>query len=203
MENSTQLRVAGWIVFATASANIVLMLHHPTGHDTGGMAQIVHGALQFALLLQFAALLIIMRSIGFSQLVLISVVFFGAGQLAALLAATINGFAVPALGSYGDSEIGRDVALLAWELNQALARLGVVAVGIAFASLALAFWKSNRRILAGFGLVAGLVPLGLIVTGAIEMDLHGALIAYLTQAAFLVAMGWVFARERAEATAPA
>ena len=197
MDNSSQVRVAGWIVLATALANIVFMLHHPVGHDTGGMAQIVHGALQFVILLQFAALLIVMRSVCFSLAVVIAAIFLGAGQLAGVLAATINGFAVPALGAYGDSEIGRDVALFAWELNQALARLGVVAVGIAFAALAFGLWRTGRRILAAFGLVAGLVPLALVVTATIEMDLHGALIAYLTQSAFLIAFGWVFARKDA------
>lgn len=195
MENRREVRTAGWIVVATAVASMVFMLHHPTGHDTGGMAQFVHGVLQFVILLQFAALIVLMRSIGFSLPTIIAAVFLGAGQLAGVLAATINGFTVPALGAYGESEIGRDVALFAWEFNQALARLGVVAIGIAFAALSTVFWRSERRILAVFGFAAGLVPAGLLISSTITMDLHGALIAYLTQAAFLIALGLVFARE--------
>ncbi len=194
MENKSEIRMAGWVILATAAANVALMVNHPTGHDTGGVAETVHGMLQFIILMQFAALLVVMRGFGFSFAMTITALFLGVGQLSALLAATVNGFAVPAMHTYSEASIGRDVAIFAWEMNQAFAQLGVVAVGIAFVALSCVLWSRGSRLVAILGCAAGLVPTALLISGTITMNLQGALVAYLTQAAFLALLGFLVGR---------
>lgn len=194
MDHTYQPSLAGWIVGLAAILNIILMLLHPTGHDSGGMPELIHGMLQFIILLQFAAILFLVRSMGLSFLAMTAITFLGVGQLAGILAATINGFVAPELAIYAQGKIAGDVATFAWVFNQSLAQLGVIAVGISFAAFGAAFWAKGWSVPAIAGLVAGLLPLGLIVSGVIEMDLHGAQFAYITQAIFMVVLGWTLAR---------
>jgi hypothetical protein len=84
------------------------------------------------------------------------------------------------------------VFLLAWDANQALATLGVVAT-----SAAISLWSIDllsrpspmRWPVGGFGLVAGIVPPTLLLTGLITMNVTGAFICYGVQAAWSVLVG--------------
>ncbi len=193
-ELGQDMKAAGWILAATGALSILLMSQHPSGNHEGVMTPLVHGGLQSVMIVQLAALLVIARPWGWTILVTTAVLFFAAGQVAAVGAATINGFIVPALGGYDPGELGTGIGPLAWEANQALARLGVIAVGTGFALIAVRLWQESRRPLAIAGWIAGLVPALLLLTGQISMNLHGAIFAYVTQAAFIVALGWSTAR---------
>ena len=187
-------KAAGWMLVATGALSILLMSQHPSGSHEGVMTPLVHGGLQVVMIAQLAAMFVAVRGWGWTLLATSAVLFFAAGQMAGVGAATINGFIVPALGGYDPAELGSGIGPLAWEANQALARLGVIAVGIGFALISTRLWQDSQRALAIFGWLAGLVPALLLITGQIGMDLHGALFAYITQAAFIVAFGWTAAR---------
>jgi len=194
MENRTiekrQTMGAGWLLIATGFLTITLMSQHPSGGDGGVMISLVHGGLQVVMLVQLAAFLMVGRTFGWSVPLVIGTLFFAAGQAAGIGAATINGFVVPTLNAYPAGAIGSDIGRFAWEANQALARLGVVAVGIGFALWSVCLWQARQRRLAVAGWIAGLVPALLLASDHIGMDLHGALFAYLMQALWLMALGW-------------
>jgi len=189
-----ETRAAGWTLVGTGLLTILLMSQHPSGGDIGIMAPLVHGGLQAVLIVQLAAVLVIARSWGSTLLLTTGLLFFAAGQIAGLGAATINGFIVPALGGYLPEEIGPDISAFAWEANQALATLGVIAIGLAIAILSVRLWQDRRRGLAIAGGLAGLVPATLLAIGHIGMNLHGAILVYGVQAAWLIALGWHCAR---------
>lgn len=191
-----ETRTAGWTLAGTGILAILLMSQHPSGSDGGIMTPLVHGGLQMVLIGQLAALLIVVRSWGWSLLPTAGLLFFAAGQLAGLGAATINGFIVPSLTSYAADQIGHDITAFAWEANQALAMLGAISIGSAFAILSIRLWQDARRGLAIAGWLAGLVPTILLAAGQISMNLYGASIVYGMQAAWLIALGWHFARRK-------
>ncbi len=116
------------------------------------------------------------------------------------LAGTINGFVVPALWDYPEGAIAPGVGELAWELNQALARLGAIATGLGIALFGLALWRAGWRWIGGAGLLMGIVPAALLLTGVSNMRFEGAILTYVTQLLWLVALGVALARARLPST---
>ena len=189
MNDTTQMRKrAGWVLVACAVLATVLMGHHPIGSGQGIMTPLVHGGLQAILLVELAALVVVASWLG-GLLAITGATFLWGGVMAGVLAATINGFVVPALGGYGEGEIGRDIAALAWETNQALARMGVIATGIGHGLWSFRLWQRGAKVIAGLGLLTGLVPALLLIGGHINMAYHGALFAYVGQSLWLVVLG--------------
>ena len=192
-----ETRAAGWALVGTGLLTILLMSQHPSS-ASDIMTPLVHGGLQVVLLVQLAALLIVARRWGGGLLLTTGMLFFAAGAFAGLGAATINGFVSPSLASYPSGEIGHDIFALAWEANQALATLGVIATGLAFAMISVRLWQEAQRSLPVAGWLAGLLPAALLAVGHISMNLHGALLVYVTQAAWIIALGWHAARRGAQ-----
>jgi hypothetical protein len=190
--NSEQ--AAGYVLLVTAVLATLLMVNHPTAIDGAGPAGFVHGGLQLMLVCQCAAMAVVVRRLGFALLPVTALGFYFAGQGAGLMAATINGFAVPALLGYPQGTIGHDVPLLAWELNQALARLGVIATGIGYGLLGFSLWRNGERVVGTAGVLAGLLPATLLVVGILNMKLPGAIFAYTAQLAWLALLGWNLSR---------
>ncbi len=190
-------RFAGGALAAASLLSILVMAHHPTGQGHSNLNQLVHGAMMALVLVIFAgyARHAMLRGLGrFS--ILAALIVYGAGVVANLLAATINGFAAPAAFEAG---VSRDVLRLYWELNQALAYGGVYATSIAFAiwGLDLLHQRGLRRLVGVLGLIAGAVPLGLLASGAVTMNVAGAFVIYALHAGFGVILGADLMRTRA------
>jgi hypothetical protein len=186
-------RIAGWALILGALLSMFAMAHHPEHVDPNGLVGIVHGAM----LILMAA-----TAFGFAHFalrrgvarpaILAGLIFYLLGLVADGIAATTNGFVVPALARHGAALAGRDVFLLAWEMNQAMAMLGVFATGAAFAFWSLDFLRRPRlepKLIGGLGLLAGLAPASLLASGAIDMHVAGAFIAYASFALWGVIVG--------------
>ena len=185
-------RIGGAALVAAGVGIVVGMAHHPTSVADAHLSQWIHGLLIVFLGLTafgFAAFCAA-RSPG-RPAILAGAVAYAMALLGHTGAATVNGFAVAVLAARGEA-IGRDTLLLAWDINQALAQLGVAAAGTAilFWSVDLLARKSGEsRLLGGLGLLLGGGPVVLLVSGAISMNLTGALIAYAAHAAWGSALG--------------
>lgn len=193
----TSDRFAGGALAAASLLSILVMAHHPSGQGQSNLNQLVHGAMMALVLLIFAgyARHAMVRGLGrFS--ILAALIVYGAGVVANLLAATINGFAAPAAFEAG---VPRDVLRLCWELNQALAYIGVYATSIAFAiwGLDLLHERGLRRLIGVLGLIAGAVPLALLASGVVTMNVAGAFLVYALHAFFGVIIGADLLRTRA------
>jgi hypothetical protein len=183
-------KVLGALMAAASVLTIVFMAHHPTSRTDVALAPPVHGVLMALMLVTFAGFLrfSMQRGVGRTA-VLIAVVAYGAGVCGGLLAAAINGFAGPALVARGAPE---ELFLLPWELNQALAYMGVYATSTAYALWGADLLFRERaagRLLGVAGIAAGLAPPVLFASGATDMHVAGAIIVYSIEAAFAALIG--------------
>ena len=116
-------------------------------------------------------------------------VFYGVAMIATAGAGVLNGFLFPFLRSYQDPPISDEIFTLIWSLNQVLAELGVIGVGIAIAMWSIGLWVTGARKLALFGWIAGIGPAAGLVLGLANMELHGAMVAYGIHSTWVIALG--------------
>ena len=188
-------RHGGIALAAGAVGSIALMMNHPSSPHGGAMVEIVHGGMMLALGAMLFGFVAFARARGPSTPVLAGLIAYAISAGAHLLAATINGFAVPAMAAWPKGPPGHDVFLLAWQLNQGLAGLGIVATGIAYVSWAIAL-RRDHPVLATAGALAGAVPAALLLSGVIRLDVHGALLAYGLHGLWALALGSIMLRGR-------
>lgn len=185
MEDRTADRIAGTAMIGAAAAILLAMGHHPTRDGGGGVNQLVHSTL---------ILLVGVLAFGFGRwaigrgigrpAVLAGVVPFAVGTLGHIVAATLNGFVAPALTGAAAAAV--------FAANQAFAKLGVIATGIAYLFWSLAYLAApgtRARLIGAVGLVAGAAPAVALAAGAIRLDLAGATIVYGAMAGWAALVG--------------
>ena len=109
-QSSTERRAAGAWLLGSAFLAVRAMLHHPSsahgGPSLGGglsLGQLVHGIMLVVLTAQVWAMIVYSRTRGLGGWVLPALVAYGVNLVAHLIAATVNGFVVPALAVRLDS----------------------------------------------------------------------------------------------------
>lgn len=198
--NAMHMRATGVVMIAAAAFSVLLMAHHPSSfHGSGALGGIVHAGMMIAVTLLFVGFARFSQLAGLDNtIVLAALVAFGVATVANLGAATINGMVVPALAARGEAEVGRDVFLFAWEANQALARIGVVATGAAYTGWSLHLLSetgAGSRLIGILGIATGLVPIAVLIVGGYGMDVRTAFAIYSAHAVFSAAVGgWLWRR---------
>jgi len=186
-------RIAGAALIAGAAVSVFAMAHHPTSADSGAIGPIVHGAMIAVLgAMAFGFFTLCLRRGPARPATLAGAIAFGFSLFANIGAATTNGFVVPALAARGGGVVSPDIFRFAWESNQALAGLGVFALGLAFIFWSLDFLRrpgAEPRLIGALGLLAGAIPIALLVTGAISMNVAGAAMVYAGHAAWTALVG--------------
>lgn len=190
-------RLAGALLAAASALSVIVMAHHPTNSGATSLANLVHGALMVLLLIVLAGFSRFVARLGLDRIpVLMGLIFYGAAAVGNLMAATINGFAVPALTAANDTS-SRDIFALAWALNQALAYAAVYATSAAFVLWGADMLTRRRPRVGAIALAAGAAPAALLAYGALDMHVAGAFAIYAMQAAFGVIIGVLMIRGRA------
>lgn len=184
-------RAAGFTLASAALVSVLAMAHHPTGASAhGGLSQLVHGVMMLVVLAFLSGFTRYTWGRGLDRFwVQAALGAYAMGAVANLLAASINGFAAPALVA---RDVSGDVLQVCWELNQVFAYGAVYASSIAFALWgydALAGRPKAGWVLGVAGLVAGLVPAALLASGTLSMNVSGAIVIYAAQAAFGLVVG--------------
>lgn len=180
-------RLAGWLMAAASVLSVVVMAHHPTGGGDLALANGVHGALMALILINIVGFVRFGSGEGLERLsISAGLVAYAAGMFGNLLAATINGFAAPALMARGAS---KDVLGFAWELNQALAYEAVYAISAAYVLWGLGLVRRRASAVGVAGIAAGAAPAALLAAGALDMHVAGAMIIYAAQSAFAFIIG--------------
>lgn len=193
-------RAAGIALIAAAVASMVAMAHHPSSFHAGAVIGIVHGVMILVVGAMLYGFSHFARRRGLGRpAVLAGLIAYGIGAAANIGAAVINGFVAPALASDSPA-VHHDLFAFAWAANQALAGLGVVAVGAAYALWSLDLLRTNK-LLAALGLLAGGVPALLLAGGWIGMTLYPAIAVYAGQALWAALVGWLILRGGLEVTA--
>ena len=193
-------RDGGMALTVAAVASILLMMIHPSGSEGEELVGIVHGGMMLALGAILFGFVAFARERGPSTPVIVGLIAYAISVGAHVGAATINGFAVPALANWPKGAPDNDVFLMAWQLNQGLSGVGTVAIGIAYVSWAIAL-RRDHALLAAAGALAGALPAGLLLSGVIRLDVHGALFAYGLHGLWALALGVTMWRGRLGADA--
>ncbi len=199
--------VSGLLLVAGGLAVVVVMGLHPTAHGlmneetfarTAHLNMLVHALAIAAVPVLFLGLLGVSRRLGPSDLAVAALVAFGFGGVAVTNAALASGFIFPGVVQRIVATEGSDIphAFLTYTglWNQAFAKVQVVAWSIGTVLLSAAILKHRARLaFAGAtgsaGVVLGIVVLLLFLSGHFHLDLHGARIIYVAQAAWLIWLG--------------
>jgi hypothetical protein len=205
-----QARVAGITLIAATLLSVLAMAHHPTltaPDITQALQQLkeladlsawVHGTLIGLMLLIYWCLTeySLQRGVG-KPLVRAGLIFYGAGVVAMIGAATVSGWLTARVGGLVPNPGEQDLHLLAilinfsGSMNRVLANLGAVAMsaGILAWSIGLLHDKGWTRAVGGLGVLAGLAPALLLISGGMHLDVHGMMLVVLIQGIWNLAVG--------------
>lgn len=186
-DSSHSDRTVGVILLIASILTVVAMAHHPSGAHGGTLVYMVHGAMIVLLSSLFFGFCYYSMRRGLGRLlILAALVAYGLNYFAHIIAGTVNGFIVPALAERGEA-IPHALFVFAWESNQAFARLGTAATAVAFVLWGLDLLRQENnfsRLIGGFGIVAGVLPLVLLLNDT-TMDVRTALIIYSLHSGFV------------------
>ena len=184
----------------------LVMTHHPTGHgdslpgavqgvmQVSGLNAMVHGALLAIIGLLAVGYAGFADGLAQPRLARAGRLAYFAGALAMSVAGLTNGFIAPglikALASAGEVAAAKPVLAALWQLNQAFAAAGVVAIGVAVVLWSVALIRQGglgRWIGAAGGMVNAALLVALI-GGWLVLDVHGFGLFVLIQAIWGVAL---------------
>jgi hypothetical protein len=215
-ESDRDARIAGIVLVTVPLLSILMMAHHPSAgaHDPAGLvaeiaekaplSRIVHGALIALMGAELFAFIAFCKRVGFERSeVRAGFVAYSIGTGAMIGAALISGFIVSDLAAYyvqqasGDATSFVDLSRLAMTGNQALAKLGVVAMSAAIVLWSVALFRGGRDRWVGIaGFIAGLAPAIALVAGVIRLDVGGMTLVVVLQAIWIVIVGIQLIRAR-------
>ena len=196
------------LILGTVSGFVTMVLH-PTGHELlapetySRAAYIVVASHSLALLglplLFLGALAIYRRVDAPNRLGLTALVIFGFGLVAGMAAAVFSGLVGPALAAGmlkadpADHDKGRLLFYLNGQLNRAFALIFVFA-----SALAILLWSSaaflSRRLpaaIGAFGLLTSIGILVLLLSGHLQLDIHGFGVVILLNGIWYIGTGIV------------
>jgi len=206
-----QTRRAGQALLLGILLPLLILGLHPTAHDLATDAgarmaavnRLVHGTAIASLPLLFFGVTGLARHLRWSPAATLGLVAYGFSVVGNLVAALMSGFVAPGaiarLQAADPAEVVVDRALLRYtgDLNQAFARMAVVAAGVAILLWAYDIARGRRltRATAVVGAVVGLALVLGMVGGVLHLDVRGVIIATALQAVWLVMVAIELLRE--------
>lgn len=213
-------RSTGLIIGIGAALSVFLMMHHPSIQtrsvadavveigDKAVINRLVHGGLIGLMILVFVGLIGFAEYLGWSLArVRAGVVFYFIGVACMIGAALMNGFVVTGIAATYAAQPGdvletlKPIFVLCHELNQTLAQAGTVALSIAiFAwSLVLLGRGTAARVIGVLGLLVSAIPIAGLLSGYMQLDLHGMSLIVVAQAIWNVCVAlWCWTRHRTD-----
>ena len=197
-------RTAALALIAGSSAGLVTMALHPTGADvvanatTGSpntLSQAVHALAVVAQPLVLAgALALTLRLRARRDLSVGAYVFFAMASVAVIVAAVASGFLAPGvLRGLDAADAPARVTMLSALRFVGLVNQTFAILHVAFSGIAILLWSSAMlagremsRALAVYGLVLGALLLVGIVSGTLQLDIHGFGLVVLGEGAWMV-----------------
>jgi len=191
-------QIAGGLMIAASALVVLTMAHHPTSVGRGPLVEIVHSVMIALELVLGLGFLVFVLARGSDRLLMLSgAVAYLFSMIASIGAATVNGFVSPALLGSG-APVNPDVVRFGWHYGQALASIGAYTTSAAYLLWALDLLHGPQRLarLAGLaGIIAGGLPLVLLMTGALRMNVAGAMLIYGLDVAWAVLVGLLLIRD--------
>src|SRR3984893_547448 len=203
-------RSAGALLIGGSILEIAAMAHHPSvhAHDVAAvLAQLqalaavsawVHGVLIALMLTVFFALTEFACQRGITRpSIRAGLIAYAAGVVAMMGAALVDGFVTPRVAMLGAGLRAADLSITAQLLdlcvlfNQALARLGAIALSAAIIAWSLDLLRRAglERALGAAGIAIGLGCVAALIAGVLQLDLHGMMLVLVLQAAWTIGLG--------------
>lgn len=197
---------SGILLIAGALTGMLVMSLHPTAHDyfepgasehVALLNMIVHGLALAALPAVFLGLLGLTRRLASSDLAVAALVVYGFACVAITTAAIASGFVFTDVAERMTDAAGasRDIfhELLTYTgiLNQAFAKVNVVASSVAILLWSMAILKSRlmSRVIGNAGLIVGGALLVAFFAGHLRLNVHGFGIVVFLQGVWLIWIG--------------
>jgi hypothetical protein len=188
---------------------VFLMMHHPTVSSHGAamveevarkatLNNMVHGGMIALMVVLVFGFLGLARSVGSERpWIRLATVCYAFGALAGSAAAVLNGLVFPEMvaryaGAEAEQAAALDVVLrYGWELNQALAGCMVVSWSAALfaCSLVLLRGRGAWRWIGALGVLLGPAAAAALLSGHLDLDVHGFGLFVILQALWHVAAG--------------
>lgn len=192
-----QPRQAGALLTTGVLLPLLVLVMHPTGHelahDPNGQVRavntLVHGIAIACLPLLATGLAGLCGWLRWSTTASLAFAVYLMSSTCNLVAAMMSGFVAPRLLSGGTTP---DASLLHYthDINQAFATSAVVAAGIAFVLWGVALHRRGKPSLAALGVAIGIAQVAGILSGLLQLDVTGILLATALQAAWLLPLAW-------------
>lgn len=188
-----QPRQAGALLMTGVLLPLLVLVMHPTGHDLANdpdgrvraVNYLVHGIAIACLPLLATGLAGLCAWLRWSATASLAFAIYLLSSACNLVAAMMSGFVAPRLLSGGETP---DASLLHFthDINQAFATSAVFAAGIALVLWGLALHRRGKTWLAALGVVIGIVQVAGILSGLLQLDVKGILLATALQAAWFM-----------------
>lgn len=202
----TDDRKGGLALIAGALGLLVTMSLHPSGHDlfvpgefasAARLGLVAHALALATLPLSFLGALALARRLAPDRLGLAGLVLYGFALLAGMIAAAVSGLVAPEVARAllatepGRSDVWQALFHFNGLLNQAFAKVLVVASSAAIVVWSIAIVRSGAlaRGAGLYGLLAGPVVVLALVSGHVELDVHGFGLIVLAQSAWFLTVG--------------
>lgn len=203
-------RGTGVLLIAATLLAVVVMAHHPTVSApdlTQALEQLremadrdawVHGILIALMLVIFYAFTELALRRGIQRpLVRAGLVAYGAGAVAMIGAASIDGFVTAQIanlapqGGVMDPHVTAMLINLFSVLNRTLANIGAIAMsaGILAWSLNLVRDQGLTRTVGAAGILISLSPAIALISGGLHLNMHGMLVVVVLQAIWSIGVG--------------
>lgn len=214
-------RVGGWALILGSLMTLVTMALHPTGadllrdYDTFAPRNILaHGLAIAAVPLSVFGWLALgrrLRAAGARTEAELGIVTFALAAVAVLTAGVASGLVAPMIAERILGAEAEDAAVLRMLFRyNGMVNQGFATVFVAASAAAMTIWSAGAlragglpRALAAFGLLVGLVLLGITVAGRLRLDVHHFGMIIGAQAAWTVGVGVVLSRGALPRTVPA
>lgn len=192
-----QPRQSAALLIAGVLLPLLVLVMHPSGHDladdpSGRMRAVnalVHGIAIACLPLLATGLAGLCTWLRWSATATLAFAIYLIVSTCNLLAAMMSGFVAPRLLS-GGATPNASLLHFTHDINQAFATSAVVAAGVAFVLWSLALHRRGKTWLAALGVVIGIVQVASILSGLLQLDVKGILLATALQAAWLLPLAW-------------
>ena len=192
-----QPRQSAALLIAGVLLPLLVLVMHPSGHDladdpSGRMRAVnalVHGIAIACLPLLATGLAGLCTWLRWSATATLAFAIYLIVSTCNLLAAMMSGFVAPRLLS-GGATPNASLLHFTHDINQAFATSAVVAAGVAFVLWSLALHRRGKTWLAALGVVIGIVQVAGILSGLLQLDVKGILLATALQAAWLLPLAW-------------
>ncbi|WP_421790418.1 hypothetical protein [Hyphobacterium sp.] len=193
-------RAAGLVMAIASGLSILFMAHHPTGIGGPGinLNNTIHAGMMIFVVVMLAGWTAFTVRRGLTYLNLVAIIAYALSVLGHLGAALISGFLTERLATVVAPADSRDLFALTMVTNRVLAEAAIVAASIAFLfwSIDLLIRLPRQIVLAGLGLVAGVLPVTALLFGWLQLDIQGAFLIYGMHALFTGAVGIQLTRRK-------